>query len=349
MSKFIVPIGYMGSGSSAVTDLISEIDCVDNKSGSFEYIFLHCPNGVFDLEDKLLIGNNAIRSDEAIHSFYETMKDLNYKRFWWPSGYKKIFHNKFMDIVNQYIEEIIDIKIDSFWYYQENPKSFMYIKVFFERVIRKLFKGTIHIKKPLRYETMWLSYKSEEEFYRLTNKFISNILSCLSYDKADIVIDQLILPHNLYRVPKYFDDKFYFIVVERDPRDIFILNKYIWSGRNTGVPYSRDVEQFCEQYKAIRKMERSCDNINLFKIKFEDLVYNYEMMCKKIFDFLGYDCDKHTKQYQYFDPAKSIKNTQVYLMDPKYNDEVKYIEKHLSSYLYDFPYANNTSVDEIFD
>ena len=28
---------------------------------------------VFDLEDKLLIGNNAIRSDEALHSFLSTI------------------------------------------------------------------------------------------------------------------------------------------------------------------------------------------------------------------------------------------------------------------------------------
>ena len=34
------------------------------------------PNGLFDLEDKLLIGNNAIRSDEAIRSFETQMKKL---------------------------------------------------------------------------------------------------------------------------------------------------------------------------------------------------------------------------------------------------------------------------------
>ena len=65
MRNIIVPASYMGSGSSAVTDLISEFKNVNNEYGNFEYVFLHCPNGVFDLEDKLLIGNNALRSDEA--------------------------------------------------------------------------------------------------------------------------------------------------------------------------------------------------------------------------------------------------------------------------------------------
>lgn len=59
----------MGSGSSAVTDLLSEYSNVNCKNGDFEYVFLHCPDGVFDLEDKLLKGNNIIRSDDAIRKF----------------------------------------------------------------------------------------------------------------------------------------------------------------------------------------------------------------------------------------------------------------------------------------
>ena len=56
MFQIIVPTGYMGSGSSAITDLISEIEGYDAPNGTFEYVFLHCPNGVFDLAYKLLIG-----------------------------------------------------------------------------------------------------------------------------------------------------------------------------------------------------------------------------------------------------------------------------------------------------
>ena len=80
----------MGSGSSAYTDLLSEYKDLQCNNGSFEYVFLHCPNGVFDIEDKLLIGNNAIRSDEAIHSFLLTMKDLHTKKLWWPGNYMRV-------------------------------------------------------------------------------------------------------------------------------------------------------------------------------------------------------------------------------------------------------------------
>jgi len=97
-NKVIVPTGYMASGSSVITDLVSEFDGFESARGSFEYVFLHCPNGVFDLEDKLLIGNNAIRSDEALHSFYNTMKQLYHKKYWWVGHYNQIVGKDFLKI-----------------------------------------------------------------------------------------------------------------------------------------------------------------------------------------------------------------------------------------------------------
>ena len=88
----------MGSGSSAKTDLIVEFKGHSADRGSFEYIFLHCLNGVFDLEDKLLTGNNAIRSDEAIHSFEAAMKELFESRYWWPGNYKENLSPEFMEL-----------------------------------------------------------------------------------------------------------------------------------------------------------------------------------------------------------------------------------------------------------
>ena len=129
MRKIIISTGYMGSGSSAITDLVSEFEDVNNKHRDFEYIFLHCPNGVFDLEDKLLVGNNSIRSDEAIHSFLKTMKDLYDKKFWWPGYYKKVIGEGFYDEVIRYVDSITDVKSKNYWYYQENPTKKMQIKL----------------------------------------------------------------------------------------------------------------------------------------------------------------------------------------------------------------------------
>ena len=48
MERIIVPMGYMGSGSSAITDLVSEFKDCQNEFKSYEYVLLHCPNGLFD-------------------------------------------------------------------------------------------------------------------------------------------------------------------------------------------------------------------------------------------------------------------------------------------------------------
>ena len=90
MDRIIVPTGYMGSGSSAITDLVSEFKDCQNEYKSYEYILLHCPNGLFDLEDKLLNGNNAIRSDEAIRTFELQTNKLYDKKYWWVGNYKKL-------------------------------------------------------------------------------------------------------------------------------------------------------------------------------------------------------------------------------------------------------------------
>ena len=134
--RIIIPTGYMGSGSSVITDLMSEVEGVDVSRGTFEYVFLHCPNGVFDLEDKLLIGNNAVRSDEALHSFEHTMKQLYDKKYWWVGHYNKNIGDGFWQTTKDYIKSITDVESDYYWYYQENTNFKMFLKLCFNKALK---------------------------------------------------------------------------------------------------------------------------------------------------------------------------------------------------------------------
>ena len=136
MNKIIIPTGYMGSGSSAITDLVAEFKDCQNEFKTYEYVMLHCPNGLFDLEDKLLNGNNAIRSDEALRTFENQMRKLYNKKFWWVGNYKKIISEDFMDKVNKYLENITQLKYEGYWYTHEEVDT----KMFFKLLIRKPFK-----------------------------------------------------------------------------------------------------------------------------------------------------------------------------------------------------------------
>ena len=346
--RIIIPTGYMGSGSSVITDLMSEIEGVDVSRGTFEYIFLHCPNGVFDLEDKLLIGNNAVRSDEAIHSFEKTMKQLYDKKYWWVGNYKTNFGKDFWQITKEYIADITEVESDYFWYYQENTDFKMFIKLCFNKIVKMLTLNKYTPKKVLAYEPMRLSFIEADRFYDVSKKYIYKTLNMAGYSQQSILFDQLLLPFNLFRFEKYFNDDAYVFVIERDPRDVFISNKYYWSKTNEVVPYPTDVTAFCKYYKSLRKMEATANSDRICRIRFEDLIYNYDKTVEMIFEKLGWDKETHIAKKTKFNPDRSIFNTQLYLKDNKFKAETDIIAKELGEYLYEFPYKIEHKKNEVF-
>ncbi len=346
--KIIIPTGYMGSGSSVITDLMSEIEDVDVSSGTFEFVFLHCPNGVFDLEDKLLIGNNAVRSDEALHSFEKRMKQLYDKKYWWVGNYKKYIGEGFWQATKDYIKSITDVESDYFWYYQENTNFKMFIKLCFNKALKLITFNKYTPKKVLAYSPMKLSFVKPERFYAESKKYIYTLLNMTGFREKSTVFDQLLLPFNLFRFENYFDADAFVFVIERDPRDVFISNKYYWSKSNGVVPYPTDVEDFCKYYKSLRQMEKEAQSDRICRIKFEDLIYHYDETVTKIFERLDWDIKTHTKKKTKFNPEKSIYNTQLYLKSDKYKYECDIIAKELSEYIYDFPYEIEHINGEVF-
>lgn len=347
MNRIIIPTGYMGSGSSAITDLISEYDGYDADNGSFEYVFLHCPNGLFDLEDKLLKGNNALRSDEALHSFRQEMKELYDRRFWWPGNYKTRVGEKFIDITDDFVKSLIEFEPNYYWYYQEK----LDFKAFLQMAVRKCFLvvsgGRIVLKKPLTHPQMWLAMPSSEEFYAKAKAFLKRIWTELGIDRKNLILDQLLLPFNLDRMQNYFDENAECFVVERDPRDVFISNKYVWTKQDCPIPYPTDVHDFCKMYKKMMLMERHNENKHVHVFQFEDLIYNYEISVERVQKILGISANEHTKPRTMFNPDESIHNTQLF-RSRDYKEEIQIIETELGEFLYDFPYEINVELEKVF-
>lgn len=335
--RIIIPTGYMGSGSSVITDIMSEIEDVDVSRGTFEYVFLHCPGGVFDLEDKLLIGNNAVRSDEALQSFERTMKQLYDKKYWWVGNYKQNIGEGFWSATQEYLKDITDIESDYYWYFQENTNFKMFLKLCLNKALKLITLNKYRPKKVLAYSPMRLSFIEPDEFYKQTKKYIYKLIEMAGYSDKSILLDQLLLPFNLFRFEKYFDEDAFVFVIERDPRDVFISNKYYWSNKGEPVPYPTDVKEFCKYYRSLRNMEKEAKNDRICRIKFEDLIYDYDRQIDKIFEKLGWDKSSHKTPKSKFNPQKSIYNTQLFLKK-EYAQECDYIAKELKDFLYDFPY-----------
>lgn len=347
MNRIIIPTGYMGSGSSAVTDLISEFEGYEALNGSFEYIFLHCPDGVFDLEDKLLTGNNAVRSDEALRTFQKRMYELYKARFWWPANYRKYVGRKFMDVTNAYIKSLVQYRSDAYWYMQERSTFPVFVKLCIRKFVSTATGGNVLLERPLQYRPMQVSFVTPDEFYEKTKKYLNAVFGMLGIKEHHLILDQLLLPFNLYRMDKYFGDNTECFVVERDPRDVFIANKYVWSKTSETVPYPIEVREFCEYYKRLRQIEKPCSNQHIHRINFEDLIYRYDETAGRILDILGLDKKAHKKKRKKFNPDKSIDNTQMFL-NPAYQKEVKIIEGELSGFLYEFPYKREPCMNQSF-
>lgn len=340
-NNIIVPTGYMGSGSSAVTDYLSEFSDIDVKNGSFEYIFLHCPNGLFDLEDKLLLGNSAVRSDEAIHSFRKQMQFLYSAKNFWAGSYRKFISGDFMNYVEEFLSEITTAKMpNTYWYYQQMPENAkMQLFCYLRRLIQRITFHKVRMPMPVRYHTMEAAFPTKEEFYAAGKRLIDKVLKDLSSGGEYTVLDQLLLPHNLYRLERYFDANCKVVVVERDPRDVFFLNKYVWALRGDSVAYPLTAEEFCVYYKKMRENELPASSDHVLRIHFEDMVYDYERVSNKIRRFLNLEEDSHIRKMERFNPNVSIRNTQLFARCEEHGDEFSYIEKELKDYLYPFSTA----------
>lgn len=353
--KKIAVTGYCGTGSSAVIDLLSEYkSCTTNGLRRYEHILFYTPNGIFDLEDKLLRGNDIHRSDEAINKFRKEMMKLAKNNFGWFGSYEEMFGNAFEKKLDSFIDDLIQYNIKGKWYGQYEGVKFSFVKVILQigaKIIqnRKIHKwGRQYLIKGS--DNMMLSFPTEEEFYSAARSFIKGYLDLIGGEKEEnIIFDHLLLPHNAYRLPNYFDDDFRLIIVDRDVRDMYALSTYVWPSIHSEAPFPKQCDEFIEFWKRMRKCEKPIDDFRIYRLNFEDMVYKYEETVKRLEEFIGLSPEEHIYKKKYFEPEKSIKNTQNFLINPQWAKEAKIIEDALPQYIYNFPYKIETSIEEAFD
>ncbi|MGM9552428.1 MAG: sulfotransferase domain-containing protein [Clostridia bacterium] len=342
--SIITTTGFYDTGSSAVYVLLKEYEsCTEGimKNSDVEHLMMYTPNGLFDLEDKLLLGNNIHRSDEALRSFYEEMRRLNDNNFVWFGNYSKKFGPVFMEAVDDFIENLTDIKLDCNWSYDYLTTKFSFkhtlgsIKNVLtgRQAVGDFTKSIVYRKKDCtRY-----SYVTDEEFYSAAKNLVQAYCSIIrGGNEGKLIMDHFLLPNNLYRMDNYFHNM-KVILVDRDPRDVFVhaVEESSQKGFNTRIP--TDVDNFIILWKKLRNSVKSFNSENVLTLSFEDLIYKYEKTVKKIEDFCDLNPQDHVLKMQCFSVEKSKKNTQMFLKYPHLDNEIKKIERELSDYLYDFP------------
>ena len=169
------------------------------------------------------------------------------------------------------------------------------------------------------------------DFYETTKKYIISLMLSSGFDLENIcVLNQPFAANNIIAGMRYFNDS-KAIVVDRDPRDIYIFVKEIVSDSGSFIPVN-SVEDFVKYYRLLRIKKEIQENI--LYLNFEDLIFKYDLIVKKIENFL--EIKNHQNKERYFRPEVSAANTMLFIKFPKYNRDIQYIEHELPEYLYPF-------------
>lgn len=333
--KVISCASYYGTGSSAIADYISEFDGVFSLTNE-ELRFLHDPDGIDDLAFHLLENHNRHNSGHALKRFKHLVDFYDGNIF--GRKYAPLFHNRWREISYRYIDALTDFKFIGWWMYDLYDRGPWFY--FRKRIANKLLHMTFWRNDPertlntMKNEITYCSAPTEERFVKLTKAYIEELLVEASGGAQTVMVDQIVPPSNLPRYTRYFDD-IKVVVVDRDPRDLYLLEKEEWKD---GVIPHYDVETFVKWYRYTRK-HRQTDvfdgAVSLF-VQFEDLLYKYETETARLCEFLGLDEAAHTAPRTLLVPERSKRNTRKWLEYPQYAADVAYIEGQLSEYLYDY-------------
>lgn len=334
--RVITCASYYGTGSSAVTDYITEFQSVQSL-GDYEFRFLHDTDGIADLEYHLVWNHNRHNSGHALKRFKKIVDFHAGSRL--VSRYEPFFQNRWKELAYKYIDALTDFTFTGWWQYDLLDKGFTYYyaKQLLSKAYRMtLARGTEKTLNVLPNEKTYCSRPSAEKFTEETKLFLRELLAAGNpQNKPFLMVDQLLPSSNLDRFWKFFDD-IKAIVVERDPRDLYILEKCIWKG--SLIP-TDNAKVFCDWYKytrAHRKTEKFDENHALL-LQFEDLIYKYDETTERLRDWLGLDPADHLEPRSKLNPDISIKNTRLW---EKYDigEDLKLIESELEEYLYDYSF-----------
>lgn len=328
--------GFYGTGSSAVTDFFSDCKGVECR-GEYEIRLLHDPYGVSDLEYNLVENPNRHNTSNSIKKFKWTVDFLSGS--WWNRRYEDYFNGQFKTLSYEYIDSICKFKYNGKWHYDIIERGYWFW--FINRLYNKFFsilKNIFHRQNEVNHnllpkdEKAYAGISDEAEFLKCTKNYTRKLLSTICKSDSEILfVDQLVPPSNFKRYCRYVDDLTIF-VVDRDPRDLYLLEKVVWKGN---IIPCYDPKVFCDWFLWTRSMYESSEKSdNVIKVQFEDLIYKYDETVSILLDFAR--IDKSDYNMNHFNPSKSIKNTKLWERYPEYKDDIAIIEKELSEYLYKY-------------
>lgn len=324
--------GFGATGSSVVTDYLKEFDNINVKD-DLEFTYLTALDGLLYLERSVMNPYNRTRdSIAAIGRFLDVVKrkKRNYEN-----------HGLSSEVFEKSAKGFIDAITMTKWYWTGSAKKvgwrYRPMKVLRNYMLNKYIPAKErelgHRISCWPLEEVRLSVRPDN-FYEAARKHVDELLKGMGLDQDKVIaLDQPFAGNNPQACFPFYKDP-YAIVVDRDPRDLYVFGKTKLMGKMHFFPIDR-VEDFIIYYKCLRKDQPYLqDNPRILRLRFEDMIYEYDKTTAKLREFLNLPENPHPKSV--FDPSLSIANTQVFKRYPQFAEDVKKIEEALPEYLFDF-------------
>tara|TARA_B100000427_G_scaffold212174_1_gene176985 strand:+ start:58 stop:1098 length:1041 start_codon:yes stop_codon:yes gene_type:complete len=341
MKNFIIISGFAMTGKTVLTDIFKEFKDFKVPKHTFEFNMLRIQGGLLDLQNALVDDYSPIRADYAIKSFKKNVlkmgtvaKITDPKSLFISNGmnYNEFFNNKFIDISNEYINNLIDFQHKSVWPYQSI--NYSYFQQFYYRFIRFFLPNKIFLHKIYITKNNSFVKKTREYFLKLYNTIGDK-------NTKTYVLHNTVEPYNPSKSLNLFNDA-KLIVVYRDPRDIYASSKikeevYVpkfevknhWNLKSL-ITFSSDIDLFINRQKKIySNISNFNSNKEVLYIRFEDIILNYDSSLNKIYKFLNLDSSIHHLKKKFFNPKLSVKNIGIW---KKYPDQ-----SHITKIKNNFP------------
>ncbi len=322
--------GFGSTGSSVVTDYLREYDGINVKD-DLEFTYVSGLDGLIDLERAVMSPKN--RTSDSIYAIKRFQEMVQQKKH----AYERhgLSSETFVRSANEFIDAITTVK----WYWYDNRIQYRYrSKYFLQTFMKKKVIPKMELKRgqhvecwPL--EEVRVSIKPEN-FYSAALKHVDELLRGMNIDTNEVfALDQPFAGNNPQACFPYFNDP-YAVVVDRDPRDNYVFARTRMLGKFHYMPINK-VEDFIAYYRALRKDQPYLEeNPRILRLRFEDMVYEYDKTTEILRDFLNLPENPRPKSV--FDPELSVANTQVFKRFPQFEEDIKVIERELPEYLFDY-------------
>lgn len=336
----ITTTGFYNTGSSAITHMLSEFDVVSNTAGTYEIRIMFDPDAMSDLEYNLIDNPHRQNTPLALLRFKEYI-DFNSSSLL-NHHYEQMCDGNFKKISYEYLEDLCDFKYlgASHLDVWHRGKLFWIVNRIYKKIIYSVFGYTppkYIVPSLMKPQVQYAGTFDEDNFLLASKKYLSKFLSYVNKDNRDILmIDQLLPPTNISRYQRYIPEDYSLktIIVDRDPRDLYVICKYL---ENTKIIPCDTPEDFCRWFLWTRgQSAKQKDSNDFLRVQFEDLIYEYDKTRNKVVEFCGFENMQCSQKRNVFKPMNSINNTHVWLRYPQSKDEVVYIENRLKDYCYDY-------------